>query len=55
MKNFYKKSTNLIEETEEEILELERLLKEAKDRYRRISKVNNQQSWYDWVFEKLGY
>ena len=55
MRNIYKRSTNLLEETEDEILELERLLKEAKERYRRIAKVKNEQTWYDWVWEKLGY
>ena len=46
---------NLIEQTEEEIQELKRLLKEANDRYRRMLKITDQQSWFDWVLEKIGY
>ena len=53
MRYFEKK--NLIDQTEDEIKELERLLKEAKERYRKMAKISNKQSWYDWIWEQLGY
>jgi len=42
-------------QTEEEIKELERLCCEARERYRRIVKQRNQQSWWDWFWETMGY
>jgi len=42
-------------QTEEEIKELERLCWEARLRYRTILKSRQQQSWWDWFFEIIGY
>tara|TARA_B100001769_G_C22089486_1_gene587523 strand:+ start:291 stop:446 length:156 start_codon:yes stop_codon:yes gene_type:complete len=42
-------------QTEEEIKELERLCWEARLRYRTILKRRQQQSWWDWFFEIIGY
>jgi len=42
-------------QTEEEIKELERLCWEARIRYRGILKRRNQQTWWDWLWEIVGY
>ena len=42
-------------QTEEEIKELERLCWEARLIYRTILKRRQQQSWWDWFFEIIGY
>ena len=42
-------------QTQEEIRELERLCWEARIRYRDILKRRNQQSWWDWLWEVVGY
>tara|TARA_Y100000992_G_C21258039_1_gene489640 strand:+ start:1501 stop:1656 length:156 start_codon:yes stop_codon:yes gene_type:complete len=42
-------------QTEEEIKELERLCWEARIRYRDILKRRNQQTWWDWLWEIVGY
>lgn len=42
-------------QTQEEIRELERLCWEARIRYRYILKRRNQQSWWDWLWEVVGY
>lgn len=42
-------------QTEEELRELERLCLEARERYRNILKRRQQQSWWDWLFEIIGY
>lgn len=42
-------------QTEEELRELERLCLEARVRYRNILKRRQQQSWWDWLFEIIGY
>lgn len=39
----------------EEVRELERLLQEARWRQRRLLKGENQQGWFDWIWELLGY
>jgi len=51
----YREKKDLLDITEEEVGELERLLKEARERYRKIAKMKNKQSWYDWIWEKIGY
>ena len=35
--------------------ELERLLREVKERERILLKEKGLQSWFDWVMEQLGY
>jgi hypothetical protein len=39
----------------EEVIALERLLKEARDRQRVIFKQHKLQGWIDWVWEFIGY
>jgi hypothetical protein len=39
----------------EEVRELERLLQEARWRQRRLLKGENQQGWFDWIWEWFGY
>tara|TARA_X000000950_G_C13454096_1_gene473131 strand:- start:338 stop:505 length:168 start_codon:yes stop_codon:yes gene_type:complete len=39
----------------EEIKALEHLLKEAKERQRRLLKEKNMQTWWDWILELIGY
>ena len=39
----------------EEITALERLLKEAKQRERQLFKEKNMQTWWDWIWELIGY
>lgn len=42
-------------QTQEEIAELERLCLEARRRYRNILKQRNAQTWWDWLWEFVGY
>ena len=35
--------------------ELERLLREVKERERILLKEKGLQSWFDWIMEQLGY
>ena len=45
-----------LDETIEEILELERLLIEARERLRHEKRKRGiDQSWWDWMWETLGY
>jgi cellobiose-specific phosphotransferase system component IIA len=39
----------------EEVKALTRLLQEAHDRQRRLLKKENRQSWWDWLYEWIGY
>lgn len=39
----------------EEVMALERLLKEARDRRRALFKRNEMQGWMDWIWEFMGY
>lgn len=39
----------------EEVKALTRLLKEANDRQRHLLKKENQQGWWDWLCEWIGY
>ena len=41
--------------SKEEVMALERLLKEARDRRRELLKRNELQSWIDWIWEFIGY
>ncbi len=42
-------------QTQEEIAELERLCLEARLRYRNILKKRHVQTWWDWIWEFVGY
>lgn len=46
---------NELAQTEEELRELERLCWDARVRYRNILKRRQQQSWWDWIMEIIGY
>ena len=39
----------------EEVQALTQLLKEARDRQRLLLKKENQQGWWDWLCERIGY
>ena len=39
----------------EEVKALTQLLKEARDRQRLLFKKENQQGWWDWLCEWIGY
>ena len=34
---------------------LEEQLQQIKNNKRKLEKQNNKQSWYDWIYEQLGY
>ena len=44
-----------VNNVEQEVKELKRLLNEARIRRRYIYKRRKQQSWWDWMLEQLGY
>jgi hypothetical protein len=47
---------NPVIDAEQEILELERLLIDARERLRHEKRRRGiEQSWLDWVWESLGY
>lgn len=46
---------NELAQTEEELRELERLCWDARVRYRNLLKRRQQQSWWDWILEIIGY
>lgn len=55
MKNNYVIVRDKFYIAKEEIKALERLLKEARERQRKLLKKNNQQTWWDWIWEMVGY
>ena len=55
MKNNYVIVRDKFYIAKEEIKALERLLKEAKQRERQLFKEKNIQTWWDWIWELIGY